>query len=144
MRLLRYVIQIIWRIILIIYFSIVKSLITTGCLLAYLAASLYQSWIMVDFYWHRDDYTQQYCKFLDEGMTMCRASCYLSEQLQPTQEGEREATIKALPKIKTAQIEHKASVKMAYPTTSLREFSIRIEDFYQYEEVFEFFRPPKG
>ena len=42
---------------------------------------------------NRDDYTQKYCLYLDEGITHCRASCYLENLLENQQKNKTDATI---------------------------------------------------
>ena len=42
---------------------------------------------------NRDDYTQKYCQYLDEGITQCRASCYLENLLENQKKNKTDATI---------------------------------------------------
>ena len=60
-------------------------------MLIYLFGSWPSTWILIDFYSHRDAYTQKYCRYFDEGITQCRASCYLEQLLEKEQNDQPEA-----------------------------------------------------
>ena len=58
-----------------------KYVVSISLLFFYLAGTFHSSWTLVEFYWNRDDYTQKFCQLLDQGITQCRASCYLEDLL---------------------------------------------------------------
>jgi hypothetical protein len=63
----------------------VKQFLSIALLLTYLSGLIQPNLTLIDFYLHRDDYTQRFCERLDEGITTCRASCYLDKLIAEAQ-----------------------------------------------------------
>ncbi|NJN24854.1 MAG: hypothetical protein HC819_02130 [Cyclobacteriaceae bacterium] len=63
-----------------------KQIFSISLLFVFLTGSIRPAWVFIDFHANRDDYTSQYCIMLDQGITQCRASCYLTNQLKVGQE----------------------------------------------------------
>ncbi len=62
-----------------------KQFLSIALLLTYLSGLIQPNLTLIDFYLHRDDYTQRFCERLDEGITTCRASCYLDKLIAEAQ-----------------------------------------------------------
>jgi hypothetical protein len=92
---------------------------------------------------HRDDYTQKYCVFLDQGISQCRASCYL-EKLLDDKKQNREENLRSSEREKDQE---KISEEDSGPIkvfTELSANSFHYANTYQFD-VFQFvFHPPKG
>ena len=80
-----------------------KYLVVISLLIIYLASAFQSSWTLIDFYMNRDDFTNKYCEFLDQGITQCRASCYLEKIMSHEENGESKSQI--LPSYKTKVVE---------------------------------------
>ena len=81
-----------------------KYLFSISFILIYLLGSLQSSWVLIDFYWNREDYTQKYCQFLDVGITQCRASCYLDDLLEEKNKEPAKAHVNPHQKVKVTEI----------------------------------------
>lgn len=93
---------------------------------------------------HRDDYTQKYCRFLDEGITQCGASCYLDELLEKQQKDAHDSAIVTAQQPKTLELfEQERAIKKNI-------FNIQKQKFYYKPGNYQFdfqnlvFHPPKA
>jgi hypothetical protein len=81
----------------------VKNLLSIFFVGVYLLGSMQTYRVLIDFYWNRDDYTQNYCVNLDAGITQCRASCYLDKLLEEEKENEGSTQIALTKKLKSVE-----------------------------------------
>ena len=120
-----------------------KYVISISLLTFYLVGSLQSSWVLIDFYMHRDDYTQKYCRFLDEGITQCRASCYLNDLLEEQQKDAHNSAIVTAQQPKTLELFEQN------PFSTAISFSIQKQKIYCKPGNYQFdfqnlvFHPPK-
>lgn len=80
-----------------------KKILSISFVLIYLFGSLEPSWVLIDFYWNRNDFTQKYCVNLDKGITQCRASCYLESLLKEERNGDQDSHLAILKKGKSEE-----------------------------------------
>ncbi len=81
-----------------------KQLLSIALLLTYLAGLIQPNLTLIDFYLHRDDYTQRFCVNLDEGITICRASCYLDKLIAEAQKAENPNKLVVVEKGKSPEL----------------------------------------
>jgi hypothetical protein len=81
----------------------VKILLSIFFVGIYLVGSMQTTWVLTDFYWNRDDYTQKYCINLDAGITQCRASCYLERALNEADKNGSNAELVKTEKIRITE-----------------------------------------
>lgn len=125
------------------YFACVKYLVSISLLLIYLTGSFQASWVLVDFYWNRDDYTQKYCQFLDEGMTQCRASCYLQDLLEEQQNNTSDAKIVSTQKVKIIESTTKEEIAVSRSLSGLFQHKKYLPSRYHFDFYPIIFHPPK-
>ena len=120
-----------------------KYIFSIAFIFIYLAGSLQSSWVLIDFYMNRDDYTQKYCLYLDGEITQCRASCYLEKLQEKQQKGKTDSTI-------ISSQQHKIIELISQEKISFKSFFklVIISVFYdtgQYQFDFQklIFHPPK-
>jgi peptide methionine sulfoxide reductase MsrA len=106
--------------------------------------SFQSSWVLIDFYWNRDDYTQRYCQFLDQGITQCRASCYLENQLETQQQDHSDAKIVSSQKVNVVEL----SSSEEYEFEDILKIEIQLKGYLSCQNHFDFhlfiFHPPKA
>lgn len=110
----------------------------------YLLGSMQSSWVLLDFYWNRDDYTQNYCINLDAGITQCRASCYLDKLLEEERENEGSAQIALVKKLESVEFPQswiKAEAEIEVPQNTHAAF---YRNFYHFDFTDIIFHPPKS
>ena len=120
-----------------------KYLCSISLILIYLIGTFQSSWILVDFYWNRDDYTQKYCQFLDEGVTQCRASCYLDDLLEQQQNKTSSEKITASQEIKISQIANDNFTTLNDVFDFRKKASGDIPERYHFDYLPFIFRPPQ-
>ena len=120
-----------------------KYVFSISLLLIYLVGSIQSSWVIIDFYWNRDDYTQRYCRYLDEGITQCRASCYLENLIENQQENQLDANIITSRKIKIAEFIICSKIEFTTHFNIHKHHSNYIFDQYHFEYLQFIFHPPK-
>jgi hypothetical protein len=122
----------------------VKYLISISLILIYLAGTLQSTWVLVDFYWNRDDYTQKHCQFIDLGITQCRASCYLDNLLKEKEDKDSDAKIISNQKVKLVEITdgEKINIDQLYSSKAVRSGFIAHQ--YRYDFLPFIFHPPKA
>jgi len=101
------------------------------------------SMVLVDFYWNRDDYTQKYCTALDQGITQCKASCYLYEMLEDSQDEASIAQISHVEKINLAQLTFDESISLSLNEMLEQTIEEYKSDNYYYDFHRFVFHPPK-
>lgn len=121
-----------------------KYLVSISLLLIYLAGSIQSSWILIDFYWNRDDYTQKYCLYLDEGITQCRASCYLENLLEDRQKDKSEAKLISSQQYKMSELISYEKIDFVYLNTLETLHSFYNSGQYQFDFFHFVFHTPKG
>jgi len=102
------------------------------------------SWILVDFYWNRDDYTQRYCQFLDEGITQCRASCYLDDLLEQRQNETSDTNILSTQKVKIIEFANADEINIHILSNIHDRLNGHKSDQYHYDYHQFIFHPPKA
>jgi len=112
-------------------------------LLIYLLGSMQSSWVLMDFYWNRDDYTQKYCQLLDQGITQCRASCYLNNLLEEKQNETAKAKIVSSQKVKIVEIVINEELTISDLSTGLQSPIGYCPSQYQFDFHALIFHPPK-
>ncbi len=120
-----------------------KYVFSISFLLIYLAGSLQPSWILIDFYWNQDDYTQKYCLYIDEGISQCRASCYLEKMLEGHQKDESEAKLISDQQYKMLEFLSYEKMDFLSINTVKNLQPSYIIDPYQYDFPHFVFHPPK-
>lgn len=113
-------------------------------LAVYLIGTVQSSWILVDFYWNRDDYTLKYCQFLDQGITQCRASCYLGELLDEMQDEEPPTKITLTEKVTLAQLACKENITLTPNDYFQQHVERHNSDNYRCDFRRFIFHPPKA
>ena len=113
-------------------------------LIIYLIGSVQSSWVLVDFYWHRDDYTQQYCHFIDQGITQCRASCYLDDLMDDQQNETSGTKIILIQKIQVVEIASEEYIDTTAHYLFYKQANRYIADYYQFDFHQLIFHPPKA
>ncbi len=121
-----------------------KYLISISLLLIYLGGAFHTSWTIVDFYWNRDYYTQNYCINLDAGITQCRASCYLQNLLEEKQQTDTEYHLKMVKKIETSELTNNSGGFLHYDEPSEKSNSIIYYHTYHFDYTDGVFHPPKA
>jgi len=121
-----------------------KYLVSISLILIYLLGSFQSSWVLLDFYWYRDDYTQKYCQFLDEGITQCRASCYLHNLLEEQQNEDAEDKIVSTQKIKIIELIKENEFLIANSSPGFTPLSGYCASQYHFDFNAIIFHPPKG
>ena len=125
------------------YFSNLKNLLSISLLMIYLGGAFHSSWTLIDFYWNRDYYTQNFCINLDAGITQCRASCYLESLLEAENQQNSDANLNTFKKFKIEEQTNK--LIECNHTPDLSQFH-----FFYYRNHYDFdfsdfvFHPPKG
>lgn len=119
-----------------------KYLISISLLIVYLAGSIRSSWTLIDFYIHRDDLTMKYCRFLDQGITQCRASCYLESLL--AEEEKTNPSTKILPTqiTKTIEITYSEVMDLVHVDSNRKTYNERCVVLHADEHFSPVFRPP--
>jgi len=112
-------------------------------LITYLTGSLPSSWTLIDFYLNRDDYTQKYCRFLDEGITQCRASCYLENLLEEQQSKEPDAKILSIEKYKITELTSQEILELQLISNPGENATPYLSNHYQIDFLYVVFHPPK-
>ena len=120
-----------------------KYLFSISFLFIYLVGTFHSSWTLIDFYWHRDDYTQKYCRFLDEGITRCRASCYLEYRLKEEQQNTNEAKISSEEPYKITELSNRDIPNLNLLKKTIRHSVTYVADYYRLELPHFVFHPPK-
>ena len=92
---------------------------------------------------NRDIYTQKYCQFLDEGITQCRASCYLDDLLKENQSDEPVAKIGSSSQQKMSELISQEIVIFFNETKLDKHQSFFDSDPYQFDFLQFIFHPPK-
>ena len=113
-------------------------------MIIYLAGTMQSSWTLIDFYWKRDYYTQNYCINLDAGITQCRASCFLENKMAMERE---ESSNSEIAVSKTSKSVECPSKELQTLFLGLKDISIEMEypeDLYKFEFAHQVFHPPKG
>lgn len=110
----------------------------------YLSGSFQSSWTLIDFYWKRDYYTQNYCVNLDAEITQCRASCYLEKKLTSENEDSSNPEIALVKNSKFVELPvqellDQSIIKM--DTSDLLNYHL---DNYKFEFSYKIFHPPKS
>ena len=120
-----------------------KYLFSISFILIYLLGSLQSSWVLIDFYWNREDYTQKYCQFIDEGITQCRASCYLNNLLEEKQNETAKAKIVSSQKVKIVEIVIDEEYTISDLSTGLQSPIGYCPSQYHFDFHALIFHPPK-
>jgi len=106
--------------------------------------SLQSSWLLIDFYWNREDYTQKYCLLLDEGVTQCRASCYLDNLLEEKKKDPAKTHINSYQKVKIAEITHDEELSL-HTFIGIQNYNAGYPpDGYHFDFHYSIFHPPKS
>lgn len=121
-----------------------KYLFSISLILIYFVGSFQSSWVLVDFYWNRDDYTQKYCQVLDQGITQCHASCYLEELLKEEHNDSSEAKIISTQKIKVVEISSNQDINFQTLIKFNNHLKEYLSDQYQFDILHFIFHPPKA
>ena len=106
--------------------------------------TFYSSWILVDFYWNRDDYTQKYCQLLDQGITQCRASCYLNDLLEEKHDETSNSKIASTHKVKIIEIGSDEELAISYSLSGLSPQMEYCPSQYHFDFYSVIFHPPKA
>lgn len=120
-----------------------KYLVSISLLLIYLAGSIQSSWILIDFYWNRDDYTQKYCLYIDEGITQCRASCYLENLLEDRHNYKSEAKLISSQQYKMSELISYEKIDFIQLNNPENHQSFYNSGQYQFDFLHFVFHPPK-
>ncbi|MCG8309965.1 MAG: hypothetical protein MI975_21395 [Cytophagales bacterium] len=120
-----------------------KHIFSISLILIYLVGTFQSSWVLVDFYWNREDYTQKYCQFLDEGITQCRASCYLDNLLEEQHNKTSSEKITASREIKISQIANDNLATLNDVFGFQKRASCDIPERYHFDYLPFIFRPPQ-
>ena len=120
-----------------------KYLFSISFLFIYLLGTFQPSWILVDFYWNRDDYTQKYCLSLDEGITQCRASCYFENLLKNHQKDSPESTFISSLQYKMTELIRQENTDVIYNIKQEKHQSFYNSGQYQFDFCQLIFHPPK-
>lgn len=120
-----------------------KYLISISLLTIYLFGTLQSSWVLIDFYWNRDDYTQKYCLFLDEGITQCGASCYLDKLLAEKEKEGSDAQIISNQKIKIVELSSSNEQDFSFLSTIQIQQQAYLAGQYHFDFHQLIFHPPK-
>ncbi|MCK5105388.1 MAG: hypothetical protein KAR17_21340 [Cyclobacteriaceae bacterium] len=99
---------------------------------------------MIDFYWNRDDYTQKYCLYLDEGITQCRASCYLENLLKDQHKDKSEAKLISSQQYKMTELISYEKIDFSNLNKLEKHRSFYDSGPYQFDFLHFVFHPPKG
>jgi hypothetical protein len=92
---------------------------------------------------NRDDYTQKYCLYIDEGITQCHASCYLETLLENQQQEESEAKLVASRKYKMTELISYENFDFSYLDKFEKQPSFYNSTQYQFDFSNYIFHPPK-
>ncbi len=121
-----------------------KYLFSISFIIIYLVGVLQPSWILIDFYRNRDDYTQKYCINLDKGITQCRASCYLENLLEDQQNEKSDAKFISSQPYKMIELIGREKTDFSIFSDNEKYRSHYISDQYQFDFFHFIFHPPKG
>jgi hypothetical protein len=122
----------------------VKNLLSIFFVGVYLLGSMQTYRVLIDFYWNRDDYTQNYCVNLDAGITQCRASCYLDKLLEEEKENEGSTQIALTKKLKSVEYPqnwNNVESEIEVPQHMHAAFN---RNFYHFDFSDIIFHPPKS
>ena len=120
-----------------------KYLFSISFLIIYLIGVIQPSWILIDFYTHRDEYTLKYCRFLDEGITQCRASCYLQSQLDSQQKENTESKFIASQQQKKHELNKQEKTSLYDDFDTVEKTTFFYSTWHQYNVIHIIFHPPK-
>jgi hypothetical protein len=98
---------------------------------------------LIDFYLNRDDYTQKYCLYIDEGITQCHASCYLETLLENQQQEESEAKLVASRQYKMTELINYENIDLSHLDKFEEQRSFYNSGQYQFDFSNYIFHPPK-
>ena len=121
-----------------------KYVFSISLLLIYLVGSIQSSWVLIDFYWNRDDYTQKYCLYLDEGITQCRASCYLENLLKDQHKDKSEAKLISSQQYKMTELISYEKIDFSNLNKLEKHRFFYDSGPYQFDFHHFVFHPPKG
>jgi hypothetical protein len=122
----------------------VKNFLSIFFIGIYLLGSMQTSWVLVDFYWNRDDYIQNYCVNLDAGITQCRASCYLDKLLEEEKGNSKNAQIALLKKLKSTEFSQNWIEVEREVEISQNRYTSFYLNFYHFDFTDIIFHPPKS
>lgn len=93
---------------------------------------------------NRDDYTQKYCRLLDQGITQCRASCYLDDLLAEQQSGQEEAQIIISQQQKFYELISPEKTSLDHTFETKKNTSFFYTHLYEFDAQQFVFHPPKA
>jgi hypothetical protein len=121
----------------------VKILLSIFFVGIYLVGSMQTTWVLTDFYWNRDDYTQKYCINLDAGITQCRASCYLERALNEADKNGSNAELVKTEKIRITEFKVDQLLNFEHGEFLERLHFSLYGNTYKFEFAEFIFHPPK-
>ncbi len=121
-----------------------KYLFSISFIFIYLLGVLQPSWILIDFYWNRDDYTQKFCINIDEGITKCRASCYLDNLIEDQQHEKSEAKFISIQQSKMTELISWEIIDFSNFLYLEKHRSKYVSNQHHIDFFNFIFRPPKG
>jgi len=121
----------------------VKILLSIFFVGIYLVGSMQTTWVLTDFYWNRDDYTQKYCINLDAGITQCRASCYLERALNEADKNGSNAELVKTEKIRITEYKVDQLLNPKHTKSLKQVLYLFYENTYKFEFSEFVFHPPK-
>jgi hypothetical protein len=122
---------------------VVKQLLSFGLLLTYISGLIQPNLTLIDFYLYRDDYTLRFCEKLDEGITTCRASCYLDKLIAESQKADNPHKLAVVEKVKSPELVcHIPTEKRILQTTATGSETVR--ELRSQGGIACIFHPPKS
>lgn len=120
-----------------------KYIVSIFFIVIYLLGVFQTSWTLIDFYWKRDYYTQNFCVNLDAGITQCRASCFLEKKLASERDDSSNPEIALVKTSKSVELSFQEMYSNLADQKDKSETGF-LEDSYNFEYSYKIFHPPKS